>query len=71
MTLREIVVILLVFLAWLVPALLAARVASRKGREGANYLVAAFFVSGLVVLIVALAVKPVERADGLDPAGPS
>jgi predicted tellurium resistance membrane protein TerC len=50
-------------LLWIAPALFAARIANRKGREGANYLVAAVFVSGLVALIVAVARRPLHETD--------
>jgi hypothetical protein len=62
----EIGLIGVAFSAWVVPAWFAARIANRKGREGANYFVAAFFVSGVVALIVALAVRPVDSRT--DPA---
>lgn len=43
---------------WFAPALLAARIASRKGRDGAVYLVAALFVSGFITLFAALIIRP-------------
>lgn len=63
MTLTQGIGFAFLFLVWIVPALFAARIANRKGREGANYLVAALFVSGLVVLIAAIVRRPLQEAD--------
>jgi hypothetical protein len=63
MTLVQAIGFAFLLLLWIVPALFAARIANRKGREGANYLVAAVFISGLVVLIVAVARRPLRETD--------
>jgi hypothetical protein len=63
MTFTEGIGFVFLLLLWIVPALFAARIANRKGREGANYLVAAVFVSGLVVLIAAVARQPLREID--------
>jgi hypothetical protein len=57
--------VIFVLLVWLLPALLAARVANAKGREGANYLVAGLFVGGPIVLIAALARRRQQDHDQL------
>jgi hypothetical protein len=58
MTLAQGIGFAFLLLLWIVPALFAAQIANRKGREGANYLVAAVFVGGLVVLVAAVARRP-------------
>ena len=52
--------VVFVLLVWLLPALPAARIANAKGREGANYLVAALFVGGPIVLLAAIARRPLK-----------
>ena len=47
--------VVFVLLVWLLPTLLAARIANAKGREGANYLVAGLLVGGPIALIAAIA----------------
>jgi hypothetical protein len=63
MTLAQGIGFAVLLLLWIVPALFAARIANRKGREGVNYLVAAVFVSGLVTLIVAVTRQPLHEVD--------
>jgi hypothetical protein len=50
--------LLAVIVIWFAPALLAARIASRKGRDGVVYLLAALFVSGFITLFAALIIRP-------------
>jgi hypothetical protein len=63
MTLAQGIGFAFLLLLWIVPALFAARIANRKGREGANYPVAAVFVSGLVTLIAAVVRQPLPEVD--------
>jgi ABC-type microcin C transport system permease subunit YejB len=45
-------------LLWLVPALLVAKLAERKGRSFAVYLVASLIIGWIIPLIAALIVRP-------------
>ena len=56
--------VLLLLAFWLVPAILVARLAARKGRSFAIYLVASLLIGWFIPLIAALVVRP--RAAQLD-----
>jgi hypothetical protein len=47
-----------VLLFWLVPAVLVARLAERKGRSFAVYLIASLIIGWIIPLIAALVVRP-------------
>jgi hypothetical protein len=49
-----------VLFLWLVPALLVARLAQRKGRPFALYLIASLIVGWPFTLLAALIVRPAE-----------
>jgi hypothetical protein len=50
-------------LVWFVPSLLVARLAERKGRSFAVYLIASLIIGWIIPLIAALIVRPpAERA---------
>lgn len=50
--------LIFVLLFWLVPALLVAKLAERKGRSFAVYLVASLIIGWIIPLIAALIVRP-------------
>jgi hypothetical protein len=47
-----------ILILWLLPALLAARIARRKGRPFARYLLASLLIGWPIPLIAALIVRP-------------
>jgi hypothetical protein len=53
--------LLVLLLLWLGPALLVARLAQRKGRPFALYLIASLIVGWPFTLLAALIVRPAER----------
>lgn len=50
--------LIFLLLFWLVPALLVAKLAERKGRSFAVYLVASLIIGWIIPLIAALIVRP-------------
>jgi len=51
-----------VLLFWLVPAFLVAKLADRKGRSFAVYLIASLIIGWIIPLIAALIVRPRKNA---------
>lgn len=54
----HLVVLLAILLLWILPTILTARLAARKGRSFAVYLIASLLIGWPIPLIAALIVRP-------------